>query len=71
MCGRCEGDSAVLCGVAYEVTEETVVLRERSFTGNTGRTVGLKCDVRKYFYRIDHDVLKSQFRRLIKDTDVL
>lgn len=31
----------------------------------------LKCDVRKYFYRIDHDVLKSQLRRLIKDTDVL
>lgn len=31
----------------------------------------LKCDVRKYFYRINHDVLKSQLRRLIKDRDVL
>lgn len=31
----------------------------------------LKCDVRKYFYRINHDVLKTQLRRLIKDRDVL
>lgn len=31
----------------------------------------MKCDVRKYFYRINHDVLKSQLRRLIKDRDVL
>ncbi|MDY0256264.1 reverse transcriptase/maturase family protein [Gudongella oleilytica] len=31
----------------------------------------LKCDVRKYFYTIDHGVLKSQLRRLIHDPDVL
>ncbi len=31
----------------------------------------LKCDVRKYFYTIDHSVLKSQLRRLIHDPDVL
>lgn len=31
----------------------------------------LKCDITKYFYRIDHDVLKSQLRRLITDPDVL
>ena len=31
----------------------------------------LKCDIRKYFYSINHDVLKEQLRRLIKDRDVL
>lgn len=31
VCGRCEGDSVVLCGVTYEGTEETVVLREYGF----------------------------------------
>lgn len=31
----------------------------------------LKCDVRKYFYSLDHGVLKSQLRRLITDPDVL
>lgn len=31
----------------------------------------LKCDIRKYFYRINHDVLKTQLRRHIKDPDVL
>lgn len=31
----------------------------------------LKCDIRKYFYSLDHDVLKSQLRRVIHDPDVL
>lgn len=31
----------------------------------------LKCDVKKYFYSIDHDILKSQIRRHIHDPDVL
>lgn len=31
----------------------------------------LKCDIRKYFYSINHDVLKEQLHRLIKDRDVL
>lgn len=31
----------------------------------------LKCDISKYFYRINHDVLKSQLRRVIHDPDVL
>lgn len=31
----------------------------------------LKCDISKYFYRIDHGVLKSQLRRLVHDPDVL
>lgn len=31
----------------------------------------LKCDIRKYFYSIDHGVLKSQLRRTIHDPDVL
>lgn len=31
----------------------------------------LKCDIRKYFYSLDHGVLKSQLRRLIHDPDVL
>lgn len=31
----------------------------------------LKCDISKYFYNIDHDVLKSQLRRRIHDPDVL
>ena len=31
----------------------------------------LKCDISKYFYRIDHDVLKSQLRRRITDPGVL
>lgn len=31
----------------------------------------LKCDITKYFYRIDHDVLKSQLRQKITDPGVL
>lgn len=31
----------------------------------------LKCDISKYFYSLDHGVLKSQLRRLIHDPDVL
>ena len=31
VCGHCEGDSVVLCGVTYEGAEETVVLREYGF----------------------------------------
>lgn len=31
----------------------------------------MKCDISKYFYRINHDVLKSQLRRVIHDPDVL
>lgn len=31
----------------------------------------LKCDISKYFYRINHGVLKSQLRRVITDPDVL
>lgn len=31
----------------------------------------LKCDISKYFYRINHDVLKKQLRQRIKDRDVL
>lgn len=27
VCGRCEGDSVVLCGLTYEGEEQTVVLR--------------------------------------------
>ena len=32
---------------------------------------GLQCDIRKFFPSIDHQVLKSAFRRLIKDKKVL
>lgn len=31
MCGFCEGDSVVLCGVTYDGTEEAVVLRDYGF----------------------------------------
>lgn len=31
VCGFCEGDSVVLCGVTYGGTEETVVLRDYGF----------------------------------------
>ena len=31
VCGHCEGDSVVLCGVTYEGQEETVVLRDYGF----------------------------------------
>ena len=31
VCGRCEGDSVVLCSVTYEGQEETVVLRDYGF----------------------------------------
>lgn len=31
----------------------------------------LKCDIRKYFQNIDHDVLKKQLRRAVFDPDVL
>ena len=28
VCGRCEGDNVVLCGLTYEGEEQTVVLRD-------------------------------------------
>lgn len=31
VCGRCEGDSVVICGLTYEGMEETVVLRDYGF----------------------------------------
>lgn len=31
VCGHCEGDSVVLCGVTYEGDEQTVVLRDYGF----------------------------------------
>jgi retron-type reverse transcriptase len=31
----------------------------------------LKCDISKYFYTIQHDILKAQVRKLVKDEDVL
>ena len=31
MCGFCEGDSVVLCGMTYAGTEEAVVLRDYGF----------------------------------------
>ncbi len=31
----------------------------------------LKCDIKKYFYSIDHDVLKQKVRRYIKDENTL
>jgi len=31
----------------------------------------LKCDIKKYFDNIDHNVLKQKIRRLIKDPDLL
>ena len=38
VCGHCEGDSVVLCGVTYEGQEETVVLRAVSYTHLTPPT---------------------------------
>jgi hypothetical protein len=37
----------------------------------TGGGYILKCDISKYFYRIQHSVLKEQYRKLIKDKDVI
>lgn len=31
VCGRCEGDAVVLCGLTYEGEEQTVVLRDYGF----------------------------------------
>lgn len=31
VCGRCEGDNVVLCGLTYEGEERTVVLRDYGF----------------------------------------
>lgn len=31
VCGHCEGDSVVICGLTYEGTEETVVFRDYGF----------------------------------------
>ena len=31
----------------------------------------LKCDIKSYFYSIDHDILKSLIKRKIKDKDIL
>ena len=36
-----------------------------------GHTYALQCDVRKYFPSIDHAMLKTIYRRLIKDRSVL
>lgn len=42
VCGRCEGDSVVLCGLTYEGEEQTVVLRDYGFDYSGRReTVGL------------------------------
>ena len=30
----------------------------------------LKCDIRKYFNNIDHEILKDKFRRIIDDPDI-
>ena len=34
-------------------------------------TYVLKCDIKKYFPSIDHEVLKTRFRRKIRDAHVL
>lgn len=31
----------------------------------------LKCDISKFFYNIDHDILKNKLKRKIKDNDAL
>ncbi len=31
VCGRCEGDNVVICGLTYEGEEQTVVLRDYGF----------------------------------------
>ena len=31
----------------------------------------LKCDIRKFFDNIDHDILKSKLQRIVEDTEVL
>lgn len=38
VCGHCEGDSVILCGITYEGEEETVVLRDYGldYSGNRG-----------------------------------
>lgn len=40
-------------------------------TRRHGRVYALHLDIRKYFYRVDHDVLKGILRRRIKDKDLL
>ena len=44
---------------------------ERAVRFARGHRYFLKCDVRKYFASMDHDVLKGLLRRLFKDRDFL
>ena len=39
--------------------------------GGKGKFYCLKCDIRKYFSNIDHDILKKILRRTIRDREVL
>ncbi len=38
---------------------------------NYGTYYLLKCDIKQYFYSIDHEILKKKLRRKIKDQDAL
>lgn len=44
-------------------------LQKQYMTNKNGYV--LKCDIAKYFYRISHSIIKDQYRRLIKDKNVL
>ncbi len=37
---------------------------------NCDKIYALKCDVTKYFYSIDHEILKSKLRKIIRDEDL-
>lgn len=63
VCGRCEGDNVVLCGLTYEGEEQTVVLRDYGFDYSgrretverirkrSGRRMGMKVPFTSFLLR--------------------
>ena len=56
VCGRCEGDSVVICGLTYEGEEQTVVLRDYGFDysgrrDSSAKRTGLKARFTSFLWR--------------------
>ena len=56
-------------GTHFAIGRLTKFLREH-YAGHGNMGYVLKCDVTKYFASIDHEVLKRQLKRMVKDPDV-
>ena len=74
-----------LCNVVEPIFERTFIFDSYACRKDKGthkavdrftefsrkNTYVLKCDIRKYFPSIDHEILKTRFRRKIRDAQVL